>query len=257
MTLSVCIIAHNEEEKLPEALESVRFADEVIVADCDSEDATALIARGYGARVFSRPNLANLNVNKNFTFDQAKSDYILCLDADEMVPAETAAEIRMIVRQQPERAGYYLPRRNYFLGRWLKHGGHYPDWQLRFFRRGKGRFPESHIHERLCIDGEVGRLCHPLVHSPYETKEECRRKLEFYTSFEADLLYRKGVRPSPIHAIRFLYWMPAQRFLRRYIFKLGFLDGHPGWQSMLMDIQNFRLRYLKLRELFGEEEKSI
>lgn len=249
MTLSVCIIAHNEEENLPEALESVRFADEVIVADCGSHDDTPLIARSYGVRLYSRPNLANLNVNKNFTFDQVTYDFILCLDADERVPVETAKEIRELLKSRPRQAGFFLPRRNYFLGKWLKHGGHYPDWQLRLFRRGMGRFPEQHIHERLQLEGEVGRLQHPLDHYPYQNREECRRKLEFYTTLEAKYLLDRGVRPSLLNAFHYLYGLPAQRFLRRYFFKLGFLDGNAGWQSILMDIRNFRLRYRKLREL--------
>ncbi|RJP77679.1 MAG: glycosyltransferase family 2 protein [Candidatus Zixiibacteriota bacterium] len=249
MSLTVCIIAHNEEEKLPEVLESVRFADEVIVADCGSRDETNLIARSFGARVFSRPNLANLNINKNFTFDQAKSEWILCLDADEVVPPETAREIQEVIRRKPAQAGFYLPRRNHFFGQWLRHGGQYPDWQLRLFRRGQGRFPEAHIHERLKVEGTVGRLRHPLDHYPYSTPEDIRRKLDFYTAFEAEHLYRTGVRPSPLHALRLLYATPAQRFLRRYLLKGGFLDGRPGLQAALMDVRNFRQRYRKLRTL--------
>jgi len=249
MTLSVCMIAHNEEGHIGEALESAHFADEIIVADCASTDETALIARAFGARVFPRPNLANLNVNKNLTFEQATGDYILCLDADEMVPKETAREILETIRRQPPEAGFFLPRRNHFLGQWLRHGGQYPDWQLRLFRRGKGRFPERHVHERLQIDGPIGRLRQPLDHFPYESPEECRRKLDFYTSFEARHLFHSGIRPAPFRALQYLYWMPAQRFLRRYLLKGGFLDGRAGWQAMRMDMNNFRMRYRKLCKL--------
>jgi glycosyltransferase involved in cell wall biosynthesis len=253
MTLSVCMIAHNEEHHIGEALESVRFAQEIIVADCESTDETALIAKAFGARVFSRPNSINLNVNKNFTFDQASGNYILCLDADEVVPRATAQEIRETIARQPREAGFFLPRRNHFLGRWLKHGGHYPDWQLRLFRRGQGRFPERHIHERLHLDGPVGRLQNPLDHFPYATLDECRRKLDFYASFEAQHLYNSAVRPSPLRALRYLYWTPAQRFLRRYLLKAGFLDGAAGWQAILMDTRNFRLRYRKLSQMAQSE----
>ena len=256
MTLSVCMIAHNEEDKLPAALESVRFADQVIVADCESSDLTAVIARDQGACVFQRPNLVNLNVNKNFTFDQATGDFILCLDADEVVPQDTANEIREILENDPLESGFFLPRRNYWMGVWLRHGGHYPDWQLRLFRRGKGRFPEKHIHERLQIEGSVGRLHHPLDHFPYETREECLRKLEFYSSFEAKYLYQSGVRPSPIRAFWYLYWIPCQRCLRRYLLKRGFLDGAPGREAIEMDMQNFRLRYYKLKELASRDFES-
>lgn len=257
MTLSVCIIAHNEEAKLQAALDSVRFADEVIVADCESQDLTGTIARDWGAFVFNRPNLANLNVNKNFIFGQATGDFILSLDADEVVPEEAAREIEGILQGEPSESGFLCPRRNYWLGQWLKHGGHYPDRQLRLFRRGKGRFPERHLHERLRLEGRLGRLRNPLDHFPYETREECLRKLEFYTSFEANFLFERGVRPSPINALRYLYWKPAVRFLRRYIFKLGFLDSSPGWEAALMDMQNFRQRYEKLCKLVSERADSV
>jgi glycosyltransferase involved in cell wall biosynthesis len=256
MTLSVCIIAHNEEGKLPAALDSVRFADQVLVADCDSRDLTASVARNWGAFVFSRPNLANLNVNKNFLFDQATSDFILSLDADEVVPEETAREIQEVLADDPPQSGFLLPRRNYWLGQWLRHGGHYPDWQLRLFRRGNGRFPERHLHERIRVEGRIGRLRHPLDHFPYETREECLRKLEFYTSFEADFLFDEGFGPSAFCAFKYLYWMPAQRFLRRYILKRGFLDGEAGWEAALMDMRNFRLRYQKLCQRIRESREE-
>lgn len=249
MRLSVCIIAHNEETKLPRALQSVRFADEVIVVDCGSTDRTVEIAKDYGARVFSCPNKLNLNINKNYSFAQATSDFVFCLDADEVIPEATAAEISSIINGNPVETGFFLPRRNYFLGRWLKHGGQYPDWQLRLFRRGKGRFPERHIHERLQVDGSVGRLRHPFDHFPYESRDECQRKLNLYTSFEAVHLLENGLRPSPWRALQYLYWTPGQRFLRRYILKLGFFDGVPGLEAVKMDMQNFRLRYRKLCEL--------
>ena len=214
-----------------------------------------MIARDWGALVFPRPNIFNLNVNTNFTFDQATGDFILCLDADEVVPEETAGEIRETISQRPQPAAFYLPRRNYFFGRWLKHGGHYPDWQLRLFRRGKARFPEKHIHERLQVDGKIDRLRNPFNHYPYETKEECQRKLDRDTNFEAKYLYENGIHPTPLNALKYLYLKPGQRFLRRYVLKLGFLDGPSGWEAARMDMQNFRWRYNKLRKLAKEKSK--
>lgn len=242
------MISHNEENKIARSLESLSFADEIIVADCSSEDKTAEIAEKYGARVFQRPNLVNLNVNKNFTFDQAKSDFILCLDADEVIPDETAREISEKIAMNPPESGFFLPRRNFWKGYWLKHGGHYPDRQLRLFRRERGRFPERHLHERLLVNGQIGKLKNPLDHFPYETDEECHRKLDFYTTFEAEHLLLKGAKPTFFTAFRFCYWLPSQRFFRRFLLKGGFLDGQAGWEAMKMDMLNFRLRYEKLRK---------
>jgi glycosyltransferase involved in cell wall biosynthesis len=252
-TISVCMIAHNEENKISASLESVRFADEVIVIDCESSDRTAEIARQAGASVFSQSNEVNLNVNKNYSFDQAHGDCILCLDADEIIPEETRDEILGILASEASEAAFFLPRRNYWMGCWLKHGGNYPDRQLRLFKRGQGRFPERHLHERLAVSGKVGMLNSPLYHFPYETHQECQRKLDFYTTYEANHLYNQGVRPSWRNALIYLYWMPLQRYIRRYILKMGFLDGKAGRQTIAMDMHNFRLRYFKLRRMVKED----
>jgi glycosyltransferase involved in cell wall biosynthesis len=251
MTLSVCMIAHDEEDHLGEALESVRFAQDLVVVDCGSQDETALIARAFHARVFSRSNLANLNLNKNFAFEQATGDWILCLDADEIVPPDMAQEIQEILRHPPLEVAFFVPRRNNYFGRWLKHGSHYPDWQLRLFRRGQARFPAHHIHERLQVDGAIGYLHHPLDHYPYQTGEESRIKLDFNTSFEALHLFNDGVRPSPVNALKYRVWLPLARFVNRYLLKRGFLDGKPGWEAILMDMRSYRLRYTKLKELIA------
>jgi glycosyltransferase involved in cell wall biosynthesis len=253
MNLSVCLIAYNEEAKLPRTLESVAFADEIIVVDCESSDNTAKIAKSAGAWVYSRPNLVNLNVNKNFSFDQAKCEFILCLDADEIIPLNTAGELKSVILSPQPMAGYFLPRRNFWMGKWLKHGGQYPDWQLRLFRKGKGRFPEAHVHERLKIDGAIGKLHQPMDHHPYESLTDCLRKLDFYTDFEAKVLYETGLKPSISAAFNYLYWKPSQRYIRRFIFKAGFLDGKAGWEAMRMDMQNWILRYKKFEQLVEQQ----
>ena len=127
MSLSVCIIAHNEEENLEGALLSAVWADDVVVVDCGSTDGTADIARRHGARLFSRPNLSNLNVNKNYSFDQARGEWILCLDADESLSEELSREIRARIAAAPKEDGFFFRRENSWFGRVLMHGGRYPD----------------------------------------------------------------------------------------------------------------------------------
>ncbi|TKJ41746.1 b-1,4-glucosyltransferase [candidate division LCP-89 bacterium B3_LCP] len=248
-TLAVCMIAHNEADKIKTALDSVQFADQLVVVDCQSDDNTADVASQSGAQVFKRPNLRDLNVNKNFSFDQAQTDFILCLDADEVIPQETREEIISILSAKRSEVAYFIPRCNHWKGQWLKHGGNYPDRQLRLFKHGSARFPEKHLHERLQVQGKIGYLRHPMHHFPYQNSAECQRKLDFYTSFEADHLHKQGVSPSWWVYLRLMIWMPLQRLLRRYIFKMGFLDGKAGWEAVLMDMQNFRLRYQKLSNL--------
>ena len=136
------------------ALESVRFAEEVVLVDGGSTDDSTRIAEEFGARFFVRRNSMQLNINKNFGLDQSRSEWVLILDTDERIPAQLALEIE---RQISEGSydGYYITRRNYFGRRWLAHGGWYPDRVLRLFRRGKGRFECKHVHEMLTLTGRV------------------------------------------------------------------------------------------------------
>ena len=249
MRLSVCMIAHNEEVKIGRALKSVQFADEIIVVDCESSDRTAEIAAEEGAVVFTQPNLENLNINKNFSFDQARGEFILSIDADEVVTGKCGSEILDLVNSNSAQNGFYLPRRNFYFGKWLKHGGHYPDWQLRLFRKERGRFPGKHVHERLQIEGDIGRLRCAFHHFPYETHDEAERKLDFYTTFEAKFLFEQGVKPSILTGTQNLYWRPFRRFVTRYLLKGGFLDGKEGYAAVKMDMRNFRMRYMKLVDM--------
>ncbi|NQT35774.1 glycosyltransferase family 2 protein, partial [bacterium] len=187
-SISVAIIAHNEEECIDKALSSVSWADEIVVINCDSTDDTALICSRFNVDVHPEPNRVNLNINKNIAIDRCSSEWILVLDADEIIPYDLAGEIRLTVNEG-KHDGYRIARRNHILGRWLKHGGQYPDWQLRLFRRTRGRFPEQHIHERIRIDGSIGRLKQAFDHYPYHDLNDMIRKNSFYARFEAQYLY--------------------------------------------------------------------
>lgn len=250
MTVSVCMIAHNEEENLERTLSKLGWAEEIIVVDCASTDGTGEIARRYTERVFVRPNDPNLNVNKNFSFDQATSEWILCLDADEIVTGHLAEEIGCTVASGPPENGFFLRRKNTWFGKVLMHGGHFPDRQLRLFRRGSGRFPERHVHERLAVDGRVGTLQTPLEHFPYATVSQYLAKMDFYTTFEASRLLEEG--KSFTAAGLFIDMAGgAWRFFRRYLLKGGFLDGWQGFAAACLDFLSRIVVRLKLRESGG------
>jgi glycosyltransferase involved in cell wall biosynthesis len=252
VTVSVCIIAHDEEASLPETLSALDWADEIVVVDCESADGTAAVARRFTDRLFSRPNLANLNANKNYAFAQASSEWILCLDADEIVTGELAREIQSATSGDPAENGFFLTRENSWFGRVLKHGGHFPDRQLRLFRRGRGKFPEQHLHERLDVEGEVGMLPTPLGHFPYRTVGQYLRKMDFYTTFEARHRLAEG--GSFTVAGFFLSLARAKmRFFRRYILKRGFLDGWQGFAAAYLDFLSRMVVQFKLRELENDE----
>ncbi|OGS12092.1 MAG: hypothetical protein A2234_07305 [Elusimicrobia bacterium RIFOXYA2_FULL_58_8] len=228
-TVSVAIIAHNEEEKLPVALKSAAWADEVIVVDCGSSDRTAEIAGKSGARVFSRPNSMAVHVNKQFSIEQASSDWVFILDADEEMPAALSGEVRRVIAAPGGASAFKMPRKNFYFGRWLKHGGKYPDTQLRLFRRGRARFVALPVHERLEVEGAVAALENPLYHYHCASSADMEKKRLFYREMLVKSYAIKG--KSPL----FILFRPFTRFLINYFIRLGFLDGSQGLKTALMD----------------------
>ena len=216
----------NEEDKLVCALESVKFADEVVLVDGGSTDDSVSVARAFGAQVFVRGNSRQLDVNKNFGFDNSHCDWILILDTDEKVPPTLGVEIRNAIRTG-EYDGYLIKFRNFFGRRWLAHGGWYPDPHLRLFRRGKARYECRHVHEALRIEGRIGELTNSIDHFTYRNFSEYLKKWLRYTAFEAEHFPEfGGKRKYPF--VRFLALEPMRIFWSKYFIKKGYLDGGEG-----------------------------
>lgn len=244
-TISIAMIAHNEEKNLARSLGSAAWADEIIFVDCASTDGTALAARDFKVKYFLRPNSLAVYVNKQFSVDRASCDWVFILDADEEIFPGLRAELQRAAASPADRAAFSLPRRNFYFGRWLRHGGKYPDTQLRFFRRGSARFLPLPVHERLQVDGPAGALKEALLHYPYSDADDLRRKRVFY----AELLARSFAlgRRSRL----FILFRPFARFAASYLLRLGFLDGTEGLRAALLDFGNVMAaarRYLKTRE---------
>ena len=231
-TISIAMIAHNEEKNLARSLASAAWADEVIFVDCGSTDGTALAARDHKVKYYSRPNSRAVYVNKQFAVDQASSDWVFILDADEEIPPRLRAGLRRAAEAPAGAAAFSLPRRNFYFGRWLKHGGKYPDTQLRFFRRGSARFLPLPVHERLEVDGPVHALGEPLLHYPYSDEADMRNKRNFY----AEILARSYALKK--RSRLFIIFRPFTRFISAYFLKLGFLDGAEGLRTALLDFGN-------------------
>lgn len=248
-TIAFSIIGHNNGHQLARCLESIRWADEIVYVDCESQDDSLEVARRYTERVFQRPNNPNLNVNKSYGFEQARADWIFYLDPDEVIPAALAAEIRAVIGGDPSQNAFALPRRNHYFGRWLRHGGQYPDLQVRLFRRGRARFACRHVHEKLEVEGATGRLREAMWHFPSGSVQEQIRKMDFYSSFNADLMARAGVRPTWGTGLSYLLVKPLDRFLRRAILKGGVLDGWPGLIVIAISSIDFAFRFFKLWDL--------
>jgi glycosyltransferase involved in cell wall biosynthesis len=230
--LSVAIITLNEEENLARTLASVRFADEIVIVDSSSADRTVEIAESFGAKVFQLPWLG-FAAQKNYAIEQCSSDWILSLDADEELSPELQQQIQHLLPSNPPADAYFLKRRNLFLGRWIKHGGYYPDPKLRLFRRSAAnfepRFAPRPVHETMVFDGESAKLDFDLIHHAYPTLESYLEHMDRYSTLGAELLVSDQRTSDSWIAF---YWhvlaVPHLTFLWNYIFRLGFLDGREG-----------------------------
>lgn len=227
MGLSVIVVTRNEEANIGQCLDSVKWADEIIVVDSHSTDRTLEIAHRYTDRIFviSRDKL-DANINKNFGADKANHEWLLFLDADEIVPHETKAEIREILRENGAGCdGYLVRRKNMFLGKWLRHGGAWSySNNASLMRKGKGDWPIG-MHQHPVVRGRIGRLQNPTVHDWVKSIPQWIQKMDEYTSVEAVEMAEKGVKPSLWRIVV----LPLVWFFRNFILKAGFRDGRHGF----------------------------
>lgn len=228
MTLSVAIITHNEAANLARTLASVQWADQIVVVDAESTDATISIARESGAQIFLHP-WTGFAQQKNFAIAQCTGDWILSLDADEEVSATLAQEIQSLLADNPAAEAYFLPRRNYFLGRPLRYGGYYPDAKLRLFRRGAAAFGERRVHETLLCSGATEYLHGDLLHHAYPTLASYIDHMNRYSTLGAEILCEQHRTSQNLPAFLWNTLLaPSATFLYNYILRLGFLDGREG-----------------------------
>ncbi len=259
-TLSVVISARNEEAKIERTLQAISWAGEIILVDSDSTDKTVAIAKKFTKKIYKQPNDLMLNVNKNFGFTKATGDWILSLDADEVVTPELAKEIQSVFRithhasRITSPAGYWIPRKNIIFGKWIQHGLWWPDKQLRLFRRGNGRFPQKHVHEYLSVDGPTDSLIEPMLHYNYETISQYLGKLDMlYTENEVANLLTTHYQLVWYDAIRF----PASDFLKVYFAQEGYKDGIHGLVLALLQSFYSLVVFAKLWEKKGFQEMSV
>ncbi|AZG09860.1 glycosyltransferase family 2 protein [Pigmentiphaga sp. H8] len=241
MRLSVIIIARNEARNLADCLESVRFADEIVVVDSGSTDETVDIARQHGARVETTPDWPGFGPQKNRALALATGDWVLSIDADERVTPELAAAIADVLRA-PRHDAYDMPRLSSFCGRFIRHSGWWPDRVLRLFRRGTARFSDDLVHEKVVADGAVGHLAPHLLHYTYPDLDSAIAKMNRYSTDSAQALHARGRRAGVGAAIGHGAWT----FVRLYVFKRGFLDGRHGFLLAATAAAGSFYRYAKL-----------
>ncbi len=242
--VSATIITLNEEHSIAEALESVAWADEIIVVDSGSEDRTLDLCRGFTERIFHR-DWSGFVDQKNHAVGKASNDWILSLDADERISPELRREIQEKRDSGFRKSGYRIPRRARFMGRWILHGDWYPDYQVRLFDRRKGEWRGGRVHESVTVEGTIGEMQAEILHFTYRDFSEYLRKLETYSSLAAMDYSERGRKAAS--------WMllakPLGVFLKAYLAKGGFRDGAAGFTVAVMGAVSVFFKYAKLYEI--------
>lgn len=257
--ISVAIATFNEEKNIKRCLDSVRqLADEIVVVDGGSADKTVAIARKYGAKVTITDNPLIFHINKQKAIDRCTGDWILQLDADEEVSKELKSEILALLKPQGSRLkqeisqksqhlinGYFIPRKNFFLGRFLKKGGQYPDYTLRLYRKGKGRLPCRSVHEQAEVRGKVGHLKNDLIHWADPSFQRYLHRFNRYTDLIALELKDKKRKNLFVDFFSYMFFKPIHWFFLTYIRHKGFLDGWQGFVFSFFSSLRFPVAYIK------------
>ena len=248
--LSVIIITKNEANHITRCLQSVSWADEIIVLDSGSTDNTVALCKKFTDLVFET-DWPGFGPQKQRALDKAQYDWVLSIDADEWVTAELKEEILSVVKST-DTQGYNIPRLSQYCGREMKHGGWWPDYVLRLFLKQNGKFSESLVHERVILDGKQGKLKEPLLHESYTTLDEVLSKTNNYSSLGAQMLYEKKTKSSITKAIMRGMWT----FFRTYIVKTSFLDGEQGLMLAISNAETTYYKYAKLHLLNKQKKEA-
>ena len=244
--LSVVILTKNESARLPACLQSVAWADEVLIVDDESTDRTVMLAEARGARVLRR-RMDVEGRHRNWAYAQAKHSWVFSLDADERVTPELAQEIASLLRNGAPYETYAIPRRNYIGDRWIRHGGWYPSAQMKLFKKSVFRWEETTVHPRAISDRAWGVLRHDLIHASYRDRHDFILKMENHTMREAQKWLADGRRVT----LGKVLWRTVDRFVRSYVLKGGFLDGRMGlfvaWMAGKYQWDSYR-KYLRMRQ---------
>lgn len=257
--LSVAIATYNEENTIADCIDSVRkIASEIVVVDGSSSDRTAEIAKSLGAIVFKVTNKPNFHINKQIAIDKCKSEWILQLDADERVTAKLREEIKSVIsaKDGSKYDAYSIPRRNYFLGRWMTKGGLYPDSVIRLFKKGKAFLPQKSVHELMEVRGSLGTFNSDLLHIADPAFSRYLARSNRYTSLEAESMRDKGVHLNTQNHIFYLFLKPCIKFLSIYVRHRGYVDGLPGLIFALYSGLHIRTSYIKYWELMKNGKKA-
>ncbi len=251
MTLSVIIIAKNEEQMIRDCLQSVSWADEIIVVDSGSNDNTVGICKKLGAQVHVM-DWPGFGPQKNRALNLATGDWVLSLDADERVSPELHSEIQSAIANSGGAVAFRMPRSSSYCGRIMHHSGWWPDYVTRLFKRGRARFSDDPVHERVIVEGTTATLEQSLLHTAYRNLEQVLQKLNDYSTTGASMLYQQQRKTTLGIAVFHGLWT----FARTYFLRAGFLDGREGFMLAVSNAEGAYYRYLKAMLLQGENEET-
>ena len=244
--ISVAIATFNEENNIADCLESLKnFADEVVIADGSSTDRTRDIASKLNAAVIKTTNKQMFHINKNLAIDNCKGNWILLLDADERLSKELKTEIEEVISQSPQKNGFLINRKNWFLGGFLTKGGAYPDSVIRLIKRGKGRLPEKSVHEQIRVEGTVGHLKNDILHMADPNFARYLTRANRYTSQTAKEIKKRNPGRGMFTVVYYMITKPIITFLNIYFRHKGYQDGFRGFIWALFSSAHFFYAYVK------------
>ncbi len=246
LKISIALATHNEEANIENCLKSSQdFADEIVIADGSSSDKTIQIAKKFKAKVIITTNKAMFHINKNMAINSCKGKWVLLLDADERLTPELKNEIAKTIKSNPTENAFWINRKNWFLGGFLKKGGAYPDSVIRLFRRGKARLPEENVHEQLKVKGKVGYLKNPLLHFADPSFSRYLERANRYTDLTAQELVKQNPGKNILSILNYMLIKPSITFYNLYFRHKGFQDGFRGFIWALFSGFHYFYAYAK------------
>jgi glycosyltransferase involved in cell wall biosynthesis len=241
MSIAATVITKNEASSIRTCMNSLAWVDEIVVVDSGSTDRTVEICREYTDRIVAA-DWPGFGPQKNRAIAMATSEWVLSLDADEWLTPELREEMRAAMADPGNHAAFAMPRLSSYCGKQMRHGGWWPDYVTRLFRRGKARFSDDLVHERLLVDGPVGRLREPLLHEAFRNLDEVVDTMNRYSTAGAQMMHERKERAGPATALLHGFWS----FLSTYFLRAGFLDGREGFMLAVSNAEGAYYKYLKL-----------
>lgn len=248
-SLGALVLTYNEEENITDCLDSIDWIEEIVVVDSYSEDRSVELAQEYTSKVYQR-EFDDFASQRNFGLEKLESEWVLVVDADERVTEELKEEV-LDKLFNPQAEGYRVPRRNYFLGKWIKYCGWYPDYTLRLFKTAENSY-SGLVHEGIELDGEVADLDNDLIHYTYRNLHHYLDKMNHYTTLDAEKKYQAGVKKS----LAYMLLRPVLEFIKKFFLKKGFLLGRQGLILSIFSAYYQFQKYVKLWEKYEVQSGS-